>query len=594
MTLRRTVAIPSAFLVAILVMLPAAALAQSSASPHQKITLHVGTINDMVSDNPFAACCPGDWEMNILNYDLMLGFSQKDLSPSPGIATGCDPSSDRMIWTCDIRSGVKWSDGTPLTSKDVAFTYQFILDNNIPNYRDYLPFNPTFETPDDTTLVWHSEKPTFAPIVPPWVYIVPEHIWKQYDGAGLKTIKHVENAPSVGSGPFTLEEWKVGEFWRMDANPYYWGGPSHIDEIIFDVFSSEESMVQALRQGSVDIVDGMSPTLFNSLEGAPNIQTHRTVSDWWLNLAFNFGGQGKDATNLPALHDLALRKAIEQAIDKEAIVKTVYQGDAEPGDTVVRPASTFWHLDIPAADEIQYDPEAAKQTLDQAGYVDTDGDGVREDPATGDPLELHIAAVTTTQGATDAGSLIRGWLDDVGIKVDLSPVSEAKVYDLWAAGDFDAYIWYWSGDPDPDYQMSAFTTGQCLGWSDGCYSDPTFDNMYSEQRDILDPAKRLELIDKMQQYLYDQIPCIVLAYPSGLQAYRTDHFTGWEPAPGPDGYLVGGGYGTWSYRNITPVTGEATAEPGLSGVVWLVVGAGVVLVVGAFLFARRSRREDEA
>ena len=82
-----------------------------------------------------------------------------------------------------------WSDGTPLTSEDVAFSYRFVLDNSMTVYKSYLPFNPTFETPDDRTLIWRSEEPTFAPDLPPWIYIVPKHIWKDYDGKDKKEAK---------------------------------------------------------------------------------------------------------------------------------------------------------------------------------------------------------------------------------------------------------------------------------------------------------------------------------------------------------------------------------------------------------------------
>jgi len=152
-----------------------AAQAQS-ASPSaaaDKIVFRVGTPTDMVAPNPFKACCGAEYEMMFNAFDMLFNFSKDDLTPVPGLAKSCEPNADNMVWTCDIRSGVKWSDGVPLTSKDIAFTYKFILDNGLSSFSDYLPFNPTFETPNDTTLIWKSEKPTFAPTVPPWVPILP-------------------------------------------------------------------------------------------------------------------------------------------------------------------------------------------------------------------------------------------------------------------------------------------------------------------------------------------------------------------------------------------------------------------------------------
>ena len=245
-------------------------------------------------------------------------------------------------------------------------------------------------------------------------------------------------------------------------------------------------MIQALRNGEVDFADGLKPQLVASVEDIPNVTLQHVVSDWWLNLAFNFGGQGPEADPLPALHDITVRHAIAMAIDKQAIADKVYQGTAAPGDTIIRPASAFWHLDIPAEDELAYDPGAATSMLEEAGYVDSDGDGVREDPETGEPLELLVPASQDTGGAVEAGELIVGYLEQIGIQVELRPVSDGKMNDYWGAGNFDAYIWYWSGDPDPNYQLFVFTSDQCGAWSDGCWQDPTFDALYEEQRKTFD------------------------------------------------------------------------------------------------------------
>src|SRR5262249_48101972 len=158
-------------------------------------------------------------------------FSDQDLTAAPSLATGCDHSSDYLTWTCTLRSGLRWSDGTPLTSADVAWTYRFVMQHQFPQYISYFPFHPVFSTPNDTTLVWKADRPTFAPSMPPWVYIVPEHVWSRYQDADLKTIKTAPNTPSVGSGPFTLTSWTRGQGWTMDRNPYYWGTAPTVDQV---------------------------------------------------------------------------------------------------------------------------------------------------------------------------------------------------------------------------------------------------------------------------------------------------------------------------------------------------------------------------
>ncbi|MEA2581029.1 MAG: peptide/nickel transport system substrate-binding protein [Actinomycetota bacterium] len=579
----------AATVLAMLTMVPGARA--QSASPAGDVVLRVGETADLISANPYAVSAGSDWTVVTGQYDMLMKFSDEDLSPAPSLATGCTPSTDHLTWTCKLRPGLKWSDGQPLTSADVKFSYQFVIDHKIPQYRSYFSSDPVFETPDESTFIWKTDAPSFAFDMPPWVYVVPEHVWSQYDGDDLKTIKAVENVPSVVSGPFQLTAWDHGQGWTMTRNPNFWGPTPTIDRIEFSLYTNQEAMAQALKNGEIDVADGLTPGLYKSVQKTPNIVGQEVISDWWLNLAFNFGGQGPNADPLPALHDITVRKAIQMAIDKQAIVDKVYQGTADPGDTIIRQASTYWHLDIPAAQEIPFDPPGANDLLDQAGYVDTNGDGVREDPKTGDELRLRIPASQDTTGAVDAGQLIVGFLKEIGIAVDLQPVTDAKMNDFWAAGNFDAYIWYWSGDPDPNYQLFVYTSAQCGAWEDGCWKDPTFDALYEEQAKTMDREARLSIVQQAQQEAYDQIPSVVLAYPSLLQAYRSDRFTGWTPSPGANGYLLS----TYNYDSLLsahPVVGAApSSSPSLPPAVWIVLLVVVVVVVIAAL--RRRRTSDD-
>jgi len=380
----------------------------------------------------------------------------------------------------------------------------------------------------------------------------------------------------------------------MERNPYFAGEQPTVDRLEFRVFDNQEAMVQALRNGEIDIADGLQPSVFETLKGAEDIATQTVVSDWWLNLAFNFGGQSKDADPLPALADRRVREAIAMAIDKQAIVDRVYLGYAHPGDTIVREASTYWHLDIPPDEEYPFDPDAANRMLDDAGYLDTDGDGVREDPASGRPFEVLMPASTDTTGAVEAGQLIVGYLKEIGFDVDLQPASDGKMNDYWGSGDFDMYIWYWGGDPDPDYQLWVFTSGLCGSWSDGCWEDPRYDKLYEKTAEEFDQTKRRELVYDAQRYVYEALPGLALAYPNWLEAYRTDRFTGWTPAPGENGYLLPG-YNFNSLVTVRPVEGASEAStPGLPAWIWI-VGVVVVGLVGYRIATggRRARARDD-
>ena len=181
--------------IAVVAGLAGAAVGQTAAE--EPLTFHVGTTSDMVSANPFKACCTSEYEMLLLNYNMLYGFSAEDLSPVPELTPGCEPSSDYMTWTCPIRDDVTWHDGEPLTADDIAFTYRFTLDNGLSTFADYLPYNPTFETPDDFTLVWNSEEPTLAPTVPPYIPRRPSPEYGRWRQAGSRSTRC---GPARGGG----------------------------------------------------------------------------------------------------------------------------------------------------------------------------------------------------------------------------------------------------------------------------------------------------------------------------------------------------------------------------------------------------------
>jgi peptide/nickel transport system substrate-binding protein len=257
------------------------------------------------------------------------------------------------------------------------------------------------------------------------------------------------------------------------------------------------------------------------------------------------------------------------------------------------PASAFWHLDIPADEEFPYDPDGANQMLQDAGYVDTNNDGIREDPNTHQPLTMSIPASTDTTGAEQAGELIVGFLKKIGIQVDLKPSSDAKMNDYWGAGNYDAYIWYWSGNPDPNYQLWVFTSGECGIWSDGCWQDKHFDDLYQQQHAEMDQNARQAIVQEAQRYEYEQVPGVVLAYPNWLEAYRTDRFTGWVGAPGPDGYLLP----TYNYDSLValkPMTGASAGSAPLPVWIWVVAAAAVAGIIVIVVVRGRRTGVDEA
>ncbi len=178
------------------------------------------------------------YEIWALNYDLLVGFRAKDwpTSPASGWRPTGRPPDDGKVWTFTITDKAKWQDGEPLTAADVAFTYNYVIENEMGLFIDYVKFITKVEATDDTHVVFTCSKPK-ANMLGLWIPILPEHIWSKIPPKDAE--KSFKNPPPIiGSGPFQTVEVKKGSFVRMVANKDYWKGAPKIDEVIFQTYQN--------------------------------------------------------------------------------------------------------------------------------------------------------------------------------------------------------------------------------------------------------------------------------------------------------------------------------------------------------------------
>ena len=587
---------------------PNGAFGQSSStpstSPAQKVDFVEGTTADIKYTNPFTAISSSEYEILELNYDLLLQFGQKDLSASPGLAEMPTQSADGLTWTFKMRPGATWQDGQPVTSRDVLWTYRFVLQNDIGTLTSYFPFTTpdSFSAPDDQTFVWKTSKPTSAPLYPAWVYILPEHIWSKLSVKKAST----DNSPVfplVGSGAFQMDQWnKTAHTWSLSANKNYWGGAPQIDNYVIKKYDNVEAMVNALKTGDIDYASGISPDLFNSLKGIDGVTTNAGVPSGFANLIFNTRGDypapdsssNPIGTGHPALLDPRVRTAIAMAIDKQDLVDRVLRGFGQPGTSIVPPRSAFWHWQPTPDETIPFDIAGANKILDDAGYVDTNGDGVREMPGGGKPLDFRLDIESEDSSRVRAARYIAGYLKQIGIQVTTQADSYQKTLAFWTANDFDMYMWGWGPDPDPSFILSVFTTDQCEIWSDACWSNKKYDQLYEEQKSATDLDARQKIVFQMQQLLYKENPEIVTYYDDTLEAYRSDRWTGFRLSPDPNGYLLNQ-YTTYSAITMHPLSaGQANAgSGGISTGVWGALLLGIAAIILIVVLVRRRKPDEE-
>ena len=569
--------------------------------------------NEVDSFNPFVGIEAESFEAWALTYDYMIGYNNEDMSiAKTGLAEDWETSEDGLTWTFKIRDGVKWSDGEPLTAADIAYTYNRILDGGPESatWGAYLQQVDTITAPDANTVVLSMKKPNSSlPLLP--IPIVPEHIWKNVSEDQVKTYKaEPENGqPVVGSGPFRLVEGSAGgSTYKFEANPDYWQGAPNIDEVVFRIYKSNDPAIQALIKGEVDFVEGITPVQVKALQGKPGITAQNGESPGFAEIAFNTGSIDLDTKKPignpnPAVLDPKFRYAIGFAIDRDQIVDKVYQGGALPGTTIIPPAYDKFHWEPPADEAFSYDPEKAKELLDEAGYTVGD-DGYRNLP-NGDPIgTLKLYARSDSPFSLPTMDFFQEWLDDVGIKAEVTAVESSNLTDIILKGDFDAFQWGWYVEPDPSSMLDYMTCNQLGNWSDSWYCNDEYDAMYKQQQTEVDPEARAETVKQMQQMLYEDAPYLVTAYEGVSEAFRSDRFACLVPQPDPGGvWLIQ--YGVYNYVHMRPADeagdcgGDESATAATaagndssvsSGVlIGIGVAAGVVVVAGGIVMMRRRR-----
>ncbi|MGZ4536115.1 MAG: ABC transporter substrate-binding protein, partial [Nocardioidaceae bacterium] len=530
-----------------------------AASAKPKVTFTEGITSDIDSLNPFLGTLAASYEAWALEYNFLVNYSMKDMSPAPALATSWDTSKDGLTWTFHMRKGVKWNDGKPLTAADVAYTYNRVLHGTIEksNWISYLNNVKTVTAPNSNTVVMKLSSPNAVlPLLP--IPIIPEHIWKHVSEAAMKSYgdEPQNGKPVVGSGPFELVSGSAGgSTFTFKRNPYYWGTKPHVDQVVFRLYKSEDPAVQALIKGELDFVEDITPLQIRSLQGRPGITAHNGVSPLFEEFAFNTGSidttTGKPIGNPnPAVLDPKFRYALNYAIDRNVLAKKAYQGAAAPGSSIVPSFYSTYHWQPTGSQAARFDLKKAGQLLDQAGYKKGPG-GLRTLP-NGKPIgTLRLYARSDYQPSIRDMDFLKEWLGDLGIKAEVQAFDSNQLSGIILKGTFDMFEWDWFVEPNPDGMLNIMTCSQRGGLSDSWFCNKQYDQLYKQQNTDMNQTSRVAKIKQMQQILYKDAPYLVIGYPKTGEAFRSDRFACFQPQPDPGGVWLQQ-YGGRNYTLLRP------------------------------------------
>ncbi|HYN48736.1 MAG TPA: ABC transporter substrate-binding protein [Candidatus Nanopelagicales bacterium] len=560
------------------------ALAVPARAADEKLVLRVGTVQDLDSLNPYQTLLVSGYEVFQLTYNLLVDFGP-DLEPVPGFADKWERAADGKSWTFHIRTGMKWSDGTPATAQDACYSWGIAVaavadEASIgagyldPGLKD--AGVTKVECPDDETMIATTEDASDR-ILQTYLPILPRHIWGDKDYTAIGEAKF--EAPLVGTGPYTVAEWRTSEYARFVRNPDYWGTQGAADEVVIQFFKNADTMVQALKAGEIDYARNPNSDQLKALQGEPGITTLVGSSNGWTQLAFNGYGASDGKTiegggpSTTALLDPAFRDALGYAVDKKVLVDRVLGGFGDVGTTIVPPVLGKWHVE-PTTPRT-FDLDLARQKLDAAGYK-LDANGARLDKE-GKAISLRLYMPDTDDAYPKAAQFIKDWYAELGVRVSTQVFDSSTLGNLVLppeAGaeykaDYDIELWGWAGNPDPNALLQIFRCDAIGSSSDSQYCNPEFDAMFDAQTAAATAEERKTILAKMQNLVYDQAVYDILFYDANLAAYRTDKFGGWQNQPLANGTPLFT-YGTLQYTLLTDATAvpsptaAPSAEPGAS------------------------------
>ena len=538
--MRRASAIALAVTVATLV-----ALAVAPAAGAATKVLRVGIADKPESLNPFVV--QDLYSILAISYTwrTLLDVNPADNTARTGLAAPPRISRGGTRFEYRLRPGLRWSDGRPLTSRDVKYSLDTLGQRGIV-YADEAANTKRVSAPDPRTVVIDTRRPDARLEAGPGAVVLPSHIWSRQP-IGALTSTFQPKLPLVGSGPFVVRSLRRGRSVRMVRNTYFAGKRPIYDEIQLISYASLDAVERALGLGEIDVAYETSTAGGARLARGNSSIVAVDGADPTVNtLAFNLCSRSDcpEGRVDPPLQDVRVRRAIAYAIDRQRINDIVDRDTAQLATGMLPPYYARWY--VRPAQQYGHDPAQAARLLDEAGWT-RDGNAMRT--KSGTPLALRILAVNEGD-AIQTARLVREQLRAVGIDATLDAVSfDRLIEDLTRmsggkpAPAYDVAVSTWSGGLDPGFLLELATTNQIGGLSDTFYSNPVYDRLHERQIATLGPARRKALIGQQLEILQRDLPYIALTFTPNHQAYRTDRVDGLVreyPRPSGSALTIGG------------------------------------------------------
>jgi peptide/nickel transport system substrate-binding protein len=419
----------------------------------------------------------------------------------PDLADSMTVSPDGLTYDFKLRSGLYWHDGVPVTAADVLYTVKAMQDEGFPGMQWlstlWREVDVTAPEGPDGLAIQFKLKQAFAPFIDyTTIGLLPSHLWEQVPVADMMSSQY--NTRPIGTGPFMLESISATEA-KFKVNPTYHGQQPFLDGLTVRFYPDHQSLMPAYDRGEIDAISWVWPEDMTDATKHEDLQLFSAPISGYTVVYLN-----QQNPNTPFFKDVAVRKALMYGLDRQKLIDTVLAGQGIIAHSPIMPYSWAYNNDV---QKYAYDPALAKQLLEQAGWVDTDGDGVREK----DGVKLAFVLLGKDKAKLDAISAM--WAG-IGVKAEAQAVSlPGLTADFLSPRTYDAALvdWELSGDPDP-YPLWHSTQAK-TGQNYGGWEDRAADEAIEKARNLPDRNQRVEYYKEFQRIFADQLPALVLYDP---------------------------------------------------------------------------------
>ena len=595
----------------------ASAASPTTSSSDRSTDLRIGYVDDIdFQANIFASYNATPYFMFTEVYDLLLNWDvptgAPDLKHSP--AYKYKMSKDGLTITYWMHPHMKWSDGKPFTSADVVWSYDHAPDGNVnsgavANVKSVTALSPT--------VVQIKMKRYDARILSAFVPIVPKHIWAPHGTSPAKLTHFNPCCPMVGSGPFVVKSIDANGTSVMVPNKYFYQRkqlPGHIKRILLIKYGDEDAAKRDLQLGSLDAINSANTNWSTQFRKEKNVKFWSSPAPGFDEIAFNMcpptGSPSctgpAPGVHVPVVQDVAIRRAVSFAIDRNEIVHSIYNGIYTPGTGII---SSFYksrgyfttYQDDPNI-YYTYDPEKAHEVLEQGGWkcppVGADGICTKN----GQKAEFTLDLRSSDSQQQQVGLRVQAAAKQVGIKIDLQIMTEdalnAKIYHETSSNkpadsgkyepSYDAFMWGWFGDiPTPDYDFEILNCGDPS--SDSMWCNHKYTALTKQALTTRDFKKRVDLLHQAERIELAQSPYVIVDFGPYMVATRTDTWTHWVLSPSGNGQPFG-----FSWVQLQELQPGHKASSNYAGTTWVIAFlVGVTVLVLGVGWYRRRREEHQ-